>query len=274
MGLVVRPNAGSAHIRADPSQIEQVVVNLVINARDAMPQGGTLKIETSTVDGGGDRRAGAAPGGHVALTVSDTGIGMSAETLSHCFEPFFTTKDPRRGTGLGLATAYGIVRQSGGDLWATSEPGVGTTFTMQLPLVDALPEGSTPDSRHHSPAGEETVLLVEDEDEVRWLARRALDRSGYRVLEATDGVEALDLARASSHPIDVLVTDVVMPRLGGVELSEALEQEGLVRRVLFISGYLDRAPGLEGAAIDTDKLLAKPFRAEDLLSRVRVVLDR
>jgi PAS domain S-box-containing protein len=276
--LVVRTSAEPAPIRADSSQIEQVVVNLAINARDAMPHGGTITIETAIT---GPRLGDAAPrpGGdlRVMLKVTDTGTGMDEDTLTHCFEPFFTTKDPGRGTGLGLATVYGVVRQSGGEVFAASVPGSGTTFVAQFPLVDADPQDLPAPERPGTAPGKETVLLVEDEDEVRSLARRALGRSGYRVLEAANGVEALAVVGADPGPIDVLVTDVVMPRLGGVELAEQLARQGSVRCVLFISGYLDRASGDGGpsgtGAIDPDKLLPKPFRAEDLLSRVRQALD-
>jgi signal transduction histidine kinase/ActR/RegA family two-component response regulator len=270
--LQVQPSREPVLIEADPSQVEQVVVNLAMNARDAMPHGGTITIATAA-DSEVARFVPDGPG-HVTLTVADTGAGMDGDTLARCFEPFFTTKDPARRPGLGLATVFGILRQSNGDVWAESTPGAGTVVTARFPLVGRYdaeePRAAPPDVVRQSTA---TILLVEDEHEVRGLARQALTGAGYRVLEASNGRDALELAEGHDGVIDVLLADVVMPEVGGVELAGRLFTDGRVQRVLFISGYPDGAGEVDNGAIDGDRLLAKPFRAEDLLGRVRQVLE-
>ncbi|MGH7870251.1 MAG: PAS domain S-box protein, partial [Candidatus Dormibacteraceae bacterium] len=241
---VLRP--GLSPIKADPGQIEQVLVNLVVNARDAMPQGGVLTVETESVEFGETyaSRHGITipPGEYVMLAVADNGCGMNAETQSHIFEPFFTTKEVGKGTGLGLATVYGIVKQSGGFIWVYSEPGQGSTFKVYLPAVrDAAPAGRPVPKELRPAGGHETVLLVEDEDALRFMVREVLSSAGYNVLEATQGDEALKIAQRHQHPIDLMLTDVVMPRMNGRELAEKLEAFNSETRVLFMSGYTGAA---------------------------------
>ena len=228
-------------VRIDPGQFEQVLVNLAVNARDAMPTGGTLVIETRNVhldDEFARQHTTVQPGAHVLLAVSDTGVGMDAEVLAHIFEPFFTTKDVGKGTGLGLATCYGIVKQNRGSIWVDSERAIGTTFRIYLPRAEAIVAGLEPSEPRvaEQPRGSETVLLVEDEVLVRNLAADALRRHGYQVLSASTGIEALDLAGQVLHPIDVLVTDVVMPQMGGEQLAVRMLSERPALKVLFISG--------------------------------------
>jgi PAS domain S-box-containing protein len=262
-------------VLADPGQLEQVIVNLVVNARDAMPGGGTLTISTgyAHVDGapGG---ADLTPGRYAALSVVDTGSGMDAETRTRAFEPFFTTKEKGRGTGLGLATVYGIVKQTGGDVVADSAPGRGTTFTVFLPLDDTHPALEEPASPTVAqPEGDAaTILLAEDEDVVRELLFQILAQRGYRVLAARDGEEALTLASQHAGRIDLLVTDVVMPRLSGRELAERLEQRLPDLRVLFLSGYTDDAVVRHGVIEHAVPFLQKPFTAAALADAVRGAL--
>jgi CheY-like chemotaxis protein len=250
-------------------------VNLVVNARDAMPGGGTLTISTRHVDvdvapSGVDLT----PGRYATLSVVDTGSGMDAETRTRAFEPFFTTKEKGRGTGLGLATVYGIVKQTGGDVAVESTPGEGTTFTVFLPLDDTTPALEEPDG----PAVEQpesdaaTILLAEDEDVVRDLLFQILEQRGYNVLAARDGEEALTLADRHAGPIDLLVTDVVMPRLSGRELAERLEQRLPDLRVLFLSGYTDDAVVRHGVVEHAVPFLQKPFTAAALAEAVRGAL--
>jgi hypothetical protein len=223
--LALRLASGLGRVRADPVQLEQVILNLVVNSRDVMPDGGRLVIETANVDLDGDApaaRLSVPPGPYVTLTVTDSGPGMDPDTLRRVFEPFFTTKEPGRGTGLGLATVYGIVTQSGGDVGVWSEPGRGTTVRVYLPRVeDQASEMQAPSRRLRAgmPAGSGSVLVAEDEDAVRILTGEILRRSGYRVLEASGGPEALAMCESRTESIDVLVTDVVMPRLSGRDLA-------------------------------------------------------
>ena len=263
-------------VRADQGQLQQVIVNLSVNARDAMPAGGTLMLATARVDLDAAFKGshpGSTVGPHVRLLVSDSGTGMDAEVRRRVFEPFFTTKPVGKGSGLGLATVYGIVKQSGGYIDVESQPGHGSTFTIYLPRVAAptqpIAEPPAPPPR----PGRETVLLVEDESGVRALARRALKEFGYRVLEATNGVEALTVARACTDPIDLLLTDVVMPEMGGRELAQVLRQERPETRVLFTSGYPDSG----GMALDVAEsrvpYLPKPYTPNELAQKVREVLD-
>jgi PAS domain S-box-containing protein len=268
------PDLGS--VRADPGQIEQVLMNLAVNARDAMPQGGRLTIETANVDldeAFVRQHRGAAPGPHVVLSVSDTGCGMDAETLAHVFEPFFTTKPEGKGTGLGLSTVYGIIEQSGGSIRVSSEAGRGTSFRCYLPRVEAAPaapQGAVA-PLEHAPA-HETVLLVEDEASLRELAREVLEAGGYTVLEAANGAEALALAERHNGDIHLLVTDVVMPRLGGRAVAERLASLRPRLRVLYLSGYTDDAVLQQGVVAEDVAFLQKPFTPDNLLGRVRQVL--
>ncbi|MEZ5100811.1 MAG: ATP-binding protein [Thermoleophilia bacterium] len=257
-----------APVKADPGQLEQVIVNLVVNARDAMPDGGVVTVSTADVH---DRELGPL----VSITVTDTGVGMSPETLAHAFEPFFTTKETGRGTGLGLATVYGIVTQSGGHVRVESEPGIGSIFTVLLPRASApVPEADRPiDRRERARPGTETILLVEDEDVVRDLAGRVLREHGYTVLEARDGGDALTVAATHDDGIDLMLTDVVMPQLGGRELAELLAPARPGLKVLFMSGYTDDLQVLQRTPGNGEDFLPKPFTPELLARTVRAVLD-
>jgi signal transduction histidine kinase len=263
-------------VRADPGQLDQVVVNLSVNARDAMPHGGTLTIETRnvTVDpAAAERHAAFRAGSYVLLTISDTGSGMSAEVLDRIFEPFFTTKDVGKGTGLGLAMVYGIVKQSGGWIWVSSEVGRGTTFEIYLPRVNeaAAPADPPPAVSHRR--GTETVLVAEDDEGVRKLTCRSLRKSGYQVLEAANGGEALMLCERRQRPIDLLVTDVVMPGMSGPQLVERLKQLHPEMKVLYTSGYTDAAVVRLGLLDESLDFLQKPFTPAELNRKVREVLD-
>jgi two-component system, cell cycle sensor histidine kinase and response regulator CckA len=264
-------------IRADLSQLESALANLVVNARDAMPRGGRLTIETTDVvldDDYCSAHVGVRPGRYARLSVSDTGIGMSPEVQTRIFEPFFTTKESGKGSGLGLATVYGIVKQSGGNIWVYSEEGMGATFKMYLP-VDETQDVAT---GHHEPVrgqwsrGTETVLLVEDAPTIRRLAGEIMTRAGYTVIEAGDGDQAVQLA-ARLRRIDVLLTDVVMPRLNGIELAEQLRTTRRDLRVLFMSGYTDYAIVRNGLLSDSTTFLQKPFTPEELLRKLRIVIE-
>ncbi|HUE85085.1 MAG TPA: ATP-binding protein, partial [Vicinamibacterales bacterium] len=263
-------------VLADRSQLEQVVMNLALNARDAMPTGGRLTIATTAVDldHSAFHEEIVVRGRYVLLRVSDTGGGMTAETREHLFEPFFTTKKAGEGTGLGLSTIYGVVKQSGGHIWVDSEPDHGTTFKVYLPRSDgqiALP-GSNPPIAARGDRGLETVMLVEDEPVVRQLSKRFLDHAGYRVLEAADGDEAERLFRRHAGTIDLVITDVVMPDCGGVELVSRLQRKAPTLRVLYMSGYTDPS-GVMKTAIDGGRFIQKPFTAQEFVRRVREALD-
>ncbi len=264
-------------VEADLGQVEQMVMNLVVNARDAMPQGGKLAIETGNMEVGDDfahAHYPIVPGGYVMLVVSDNGIGMSPETRERIFEPFFTTKQRSKGTGLGLSTVYGIVKQSGGFIWAHSEPGKGATFKVYLPRVEKNVTPLQGEVRWAAaPQGSETLLLVEDEDSVRGLARRILEGRGYRVLEAEDAQQALEVADAFAEPIHLLLTDLVMPGLSGRELAERLQPERPDMKVLYMSGYSDHAVLRDQTLNSGANFLHKPFTPESLASRVRDILD-
>lgn len=266
-------------VRVDPGQIEQVVVNLAINARDAMPEGGKLTIETANVtldEEYARQHPGVTPGGYVMLAISDTGGGITREVREHIFEPFFTTKELGKGTGLGLATCYGIVKQSGGNIWVYSEPGQGTTFKIYLPRVEE--EGDTltkHDKEGYPPKGTETVLLVEDESSVRKVTACTLREQGYTVLEAGNGEEALLLARGlAGEKIHLLLTDVVMPQMGGRVLAERLRGEHPDTKVLFFSGYPGEGIVHHGVLAPGAAFLQKPFTPAGLAWKVREVLDR
>jgi PAS domain S-box-containing protein len=267
-----------ANVFADAGQVEQILMNLAVNARDAMPQGGRLSIETATVvldDSNASQRGAVRPGPYVMLAVTDTGIGMDEQTTQRLFEPFFTTKERGRGTGLGLATAYGIVRQSGGHIWVNSEPGRGSTFKVYLPRAgDAATVGRPPDERTAATAGSETVLVVEDEPAVRALARVLLERAGYRVLEARDLRQAEDVLRQPAQRIDLLVTDVIVRGSSGPSLVGRLSADHPHLRVLYMSGYTDDALVQQAALSPRIVFLQKPFTADGLLCKVREALDR
>jgi PAS domain S-box-containing protein len=274
VALLVSLDPALGLVRADPGQVEQVITNLAANAREAMPAGGRLTLETANVAlGPAEARARELPpGAYVALLVRDTGAGMDAETKSHLFEPFFTTKPPGEGCGLGLPTAYGIARQSGGTIEAESEPGRGAAFRVLLPRVwdERQPAGPPRAAAEAAARGAETVLLAEDEPSVRRLARDLLEEAGYAVLEAPQGRAALEVARAFAGPIHVLLTDVRMPIMGGAELARRLGGERPETRVIFMSGYADRA--VEGE-LRGAPLIAKPFEPGALARKVRQVLD-
>ncbi|HEV8584136.1 MAG TPA: GAF domain-containing protein [Methylomirabilota bacterium] len=269
--LTVRPASDLPPVHADRAQLEQVLVNLAVNARDAMPRGGRLVIATGThgVDGAGSGPV--PPGDWVTLSVADTGHGIDPASQALVFEPFFTTKEPGKGTGLGLSIVYGIVEQSGGRITLESEPGEGTTFTVYLPLAPERVAGAAARIPTAPPRGHETVLLVEDEPEVRRLTREILEMHGYAVLEAGDGAAALKIAREHPGTIDLLLTDVVMPGLRGQEVAQALAATGRRPRVLYISGYPDL--GGSETAIGDYPLLPKPFSPGELARKVRAVLD-
>jgi two-component system, cell cycle sensor histidine kinase and response regulator CckA len=262
-------------VRADPGQIEQVIMNLALNARDAMPSGGRLIIETHWVDvkaGSSGLPAEVTPGEWVVLTVTDTGVGMAPETLARVFEPFFTTKDIGKGTGLGLATVYGIVKQSEGHIDVASTPGAGSRFRVFLPRLAQAALDTTEPQERRVVRGTETVLLVEDERDVRTIGREILEECGYTVLEATDGADALRVANAHAGTIDIVVTDVVMPELNGPELVTHLRRTRPATKVLYISGYTEDYLAGE-TALDRTHLLRKPFRGSVLARTVRDMLD-
>ena len=262
-------------VKADPSDLEQVLLNLVVNAGDAMPNGGTITVKTGTVAfTAAEPHQRLAPGRYVRLSVRDTGVGMSAETIARIFEPFFTTKGPGKGTGLGLSTVYAIAENLHGAVDVESVVGKGTTFTVYIPQhdepADTMGSGTLATL---APRGTETVLLVEDEEGVRALASRILERHGYTVLEARNGRDALSIASRHTGPIDLLLTDVVMPEMGGKRLAEALTLRDPSLRVLFISGYTDGDISRRGELNPDTAFLQKPFTARSLLTRVREVLD-
>jgi signal transduction histidine kinase/CheY-like chemotaxis protein len=276
--LSFSPGDPLGQIKADPSQIEQVLLNLAVNARDAMPECGRLTIETRNVHltgkfGRSDLTV--EPGHYVMMAVSDTGTGMDDETQSHIFEPFFTTKGVGKGTGLGLSTVYGIVKQSGGSLVVQSELGKGTTFKIYLPRVDEITESEAFDGESAEVArGQETVLLVEDEEVVRNLSREILETYGYSVLVAANGREGLRVGEEFQGKIDLVITDVIMPLMGGPEMTESLRTSRPDTRVLFMSGFTDDAIVHHGVLDESVSFLQKPFSLEALASKAREVLDQ
>ncbi len=280
--LTITSSEGLGLVRADPGQIEQVVMNLCVNARDAMADGGRLRIETCDLElpvghaehGGVPDPELIPPGRYVQLTVSDTGCGMDRETLSHLFEPFFTTKEKGKGTGLGLSTVYGIVKQSGGHIQASSEPGAGSVFRIYLPCVDAAPRVEEVELPSRLNQGWETILLAEDEPSVRRLTREVLEDGGYRVLEAATGAEAILVSDRHPDPIHLLLTDVVMPGMDGRQLSQRLVLMRPGLRVLYMSGYTDDIIAHRGVLEPGTLLLSKPFTTVTLLRRVREALDQ
>jgi two-component system, cell cycle sensor histidine kinase and response regulator CckA len=254
-----------------------VIMNLAVNARDAMPQGGKLIIETQNVELDNYYREAhpiVQPGRYVLLSVSDTGIGMDAETQAHIFEPFFTTKEQGKGTGLGLATVYGVVKQSGGFVWMYSELGKGTTFKIYLPRVDEpAVQAAAPQTSAQVLRGTETVLLTEDEQDVREVAREFLESAGYRVLQAPSGDAALQIAESHAGAIDLLVTDMVMPGMSGPELAKRIRATRGEMRVVYMSGYSEHAAE-EVARSEESAVLTKPFSRSALLRTVREVLAK
>ncbi len=268
---------GLGNVKADPGQIEQVLMNLAVNARDAMPEGGKLTIETTNVyldDRYARKHLTVIPGHYVMLAVSDTGTGMDENTQAHIFEPFFTTKEVGKGTGLGLSTVYGIVKQSGGNIWVYSEPGSGTSFKIYFPRVDERPRDSSPKAAAEANLqGTETILLTEDEDMVRTLAREVLEMYGYRVLEAANAGAALLICERHLEPIQLLLTDVVMPEMGGHALANRLKLIKPDMKVLFMSGYTDNAIVHQGFLDEGANFIQKPFSPDAMARKVREVLD-
>jgi CheY-like chemotaxis protein len=275
--LTLAPGAG--RVNADRAQLEQALMNLAGNARDAMPTGGTLGVETDQVRLGAaapDRPDALPPGPYAVLRVMDTGVGMDAATQARIFEPFFTTKEPGKGTGLGLSMVHGTVRQHGGAIHVRSVVGGGTTFEIFLPQVEATAEcGGADDAGPTRPAaGQETILLVEDEDDVRAPAREVLERQGYTVLEAGDGAQALQVHEKEGARIDLILTDVVMPRMSGREMVDRVRATRPAMRVLYMSGYTGDAIMRHGVLDASLLLLGKPFTPAALIAKIREVLDR
>ena len=274
--LALELESGLGHLRADRGSLEQVVLNLVVNARDAMPEGGRLTIQTNNTEldeGFVSEHLGARPGRYVLLTVADTGAGMDRDTRARIFEPFFTTKGAGRGTGLGLSTVFGIVKQAGGSVWVYSEVGQGTIFKLYFPRVDAKVDAPAPSIAPAELHGSETVLLVEDEIAVRAVARRILEKNGYRVLEANSVPEAVRLCANDTTGVDVLLTDVVMPSGTGPQLAERLLQVRPSLRVVYMSGYTDNNTLPQSAVGGGGNFVQKPFTGELLLRKVRAAFD-
>src|SRR5208337_2631611 len=276
--LVMVPGPGLGAVRADPGQIDQVIMNLAVNARDAMPHGGKLTIETASVPLDEDfarTHAPLTPGDYIMLAISDTGTGMGSETQSRIFEPFFTTKGAK-GTGLGLSTVYGIVKQSGGFIFVDSQPERGTAFRAYFPRVNGREEAAAAQDSLGFPRaehGQEAILLVEDETNLRRLARQYLETQGYKILEAEDGAAALQIVDGHQGAIDLLLTDVVMPGVNGRELAARVTELLPNVRVLYMSGYSENAVGQDGTLDAGINLLQKPFSLPALKDRVREVLD-
>ena len=276
--VVVLPSSGANWVQADPIQIHQVIINLGVNAHDAMPNGGRLTIEAGRVLAGPGLEPGLVPlepGEYVTLAVTDTGRGMDADVQTRVFEPFFTTKPPGRGTGLGLSTVYGIVEQAGGRIGFRSAPDQGTTFVVYLP-AKAAPEGpiDRPGAPSPIPTGSETILVAEDEDSVRSMVRKILSAAGYTVLEARHGADALLVSREYPHRIDLLLTDVVMPELNGLRLAEALARERPETQIVFMSGYTRDEVDRKGLTEPGVTLIHKPFTVIELAALIRSTLDR
>jgi CheY-like chemotaxis protein len=268
---------GVWQVKADPGQVEQVLMNLVVNARDAMPGGGKLTIETANVnldEAYAGSHLSVEPGQYVMLAVSDTGCGMDARTQSQIFDPFFTTKEQGKGTGLGLATVYGIVKQSGGYIWVYSEVGKGTTFKIYLPQSSCEAGDLNPQLQPvQTPTGTETVLLVEDDIQVSKFAAQVLGELGYSVIIASNGKEALEAASRVGREIDLVLTDVVMPQMGGKQLADELKWGNPTTSVLFMSGYTEDAIVQHGILSPGITFLHKPFTPGELARKVRQVLD-
>ena len=263
-------------VKADPGQIEQVIINLALNARDAMPTGGQLFIETwnTTLGDSLTRRHGdILPGSYAKMVFRDKGIGMDEETKSHIFEPYFTTKEVGKGTGLGLATVHGIILQSGGDIWVDSEPGKGTTFTILLPRTAEKPSREPAELVLEAPPGRETILVVEDEEPVRILVRETLEEAGYRVFDAANGEEALELMSQCRDPIHLVLTDVVMPKRGGRSLATRVASLRPETKILFMTGYVGSDPDGKIPPLGRRPSIFKPFTPQELAHKVREILD-
>jgi CheY-like chemotaxis protein len=278
IALELRLDRECGRVKSDPGQVDQVIMNLAVNARDAMPHGGKLTIETANVTLGQDyaqRRMDGSPGDYVMLAITDTGEGMSQEVKTRLFEPFFTTKPTGKGTGLGLATCHGIVKQSGGHISVYSEEGHGTTFKVYLPRVhEEIEVVAKTEQTAKATSGAETLLLVEDEPVVRQLAGLVLRKQGYEVLEAADGEQALQVAQTSCQGgIDLLITDLVMPQMGGKELADRLRAARSDLKVLFCSGYTQDAIIHNGILEDKAAFLQKPYTPTTLAQKVREVID-
>jgi CheY-like chemotaxis protein len=273
--LLTITEPGLGQVNADRGQMEQMVINLIVNARDAMPDGGKLTLQTSNVTLGGEyalKHVPAVAGEYVMVSVSDTGCGMDAETQARIFEPFFTTKAAGKGTGLGLSTVYGIVKQSGGNIWSYSEVNQGTTFKIYLPRMDGSHSGHIDQPSASVARGTETILLVEDEEQVRQIAEQILISQGYHVLSAANGELALALAANSQAEIHLLITDVVMPQMSGRVLAERLSSLRPKMAVLYMSGYTDDAVVRHGLLGEQLEFIQKPFTADALARKVRSVI--
>jgi CheY-like chemotaxis protein len=264
-------------VSADRGQIEQIAMNLAVNARDAMPKGGKLTVETKNVDLDEDyakSHIDVKPGPHVMLAMTDSGCGMDEKTRSKLFDPFYTTKEPGKGTGLGLSTVYGIVKQSGGNIWVYSEPGKGTTFKIYLPRINKMEKTGSPSKDIRKPSrGDETILLVEDDEAVRQVTLAMLEGSGYTIIEASNGAEAFRISEEHEGNIDLLLTDVVMPGMSGRELADQIERDHPGIRVLFMSGYTDNAIHHHGVLEPGTAFIEKPFSQASLTRKIRDVLD-
>jgi CheY-like chemotaxis protein len=275
--VIVRVATDLGSVRADPGQLEHILMNLAVNARDAMPRGGTLTVETANADldeGFSRSHAGASPGQYVMLSVADTGTGMTEHTLVHLFEPFFTTKEPGKGTGLGLSMVYGIVKQSGGYITVDSRVGDGTTFRIYLPRVNQSEEPQPVETRPVArKLGSGTILLVEDEDAVRSLVETILTADGYKILVASSPEQAMQICQSFAATIDVLLTDVVMPEMSGPELAEKLLGLRPGLRVVYMSGYAGEHLDEQGVRAEGASLLQKPFTAAALEEKIRQALS-
>jgi CheY-like chemotaxis protein len=275
--LILDPKLGI--VKADPGQIEQVIMNLAVNARDAMPNGGKLTIETGNIFLNRDyfhKQIAIQPAGdYITLSIADTGNGMDDETLGHIFEPFFTTKEYGKGTGLGLSTVYGIVKQSEGFIWVDSELGKGSRFKIYFPRVwEQISQAPQAPKSSKSLTGQETILLVEDEEMVRELAARILKEKGYQVLEASRGETALEISKNYQHPIDLMITDIVMPGISGKKLAAVIKQDRPDMKILYISGYTDEIISRQGYIEQEVNFMQKPFPPEKFLLQVREILDK
>ena len=266
-----------ATVNADPTQVEQILMNLAVNARDAMPDGGKLTFETKNVTLDEEYcglHVGAKPGDYVMLSVSDTGHGMDHETLNHIFEPFYTTKETGKGTGLGLAMVYGIVKQHDGYITCYSEPGMGTTFKIYLPVIPTEAKSETPTEKPILPRGTETILLVDDEEMIRELGKRILERSGYTVLTAANGKEALNLYRKQGSEISLVILDLIMPEMGGKQCLEELLKIDPQVKVLIASGYSGGGETKKTIETGARGFVGKPYDMRQMLQAVRQVLDQ
>jgi CheY-like chemotaxis protein len=263
------------NVAADPTELERVLTNLILNSRDAMPNGGKLIIETANVtidDGYASTHPEAEPGPYVMVSVTDTGTGMSKEVREKVFEPFFTTKEKGKGTGLGLPSVYGIIRQSGGFVWVYSEPGQGTTFKVYLPKSEERAAGPIRTPSENRKVGSETILVVEDDVEVRAVATRILRRNGYRVLEAENGADALRVCEGELEPVDLIITDIVMPEMNGPELAQKIRETQPDARILFTSGYTEDAVVRQSFLAPGESFIEKPFTPALLAQKARDIL--